>query len=105
MAAVAAAAAAAVPSDGPHDAHACGHAHTRWTPVEGGFPTGIRVNNSLSGNRDELVTAERNHVKFCICGPTVYNFAHLGHARAYLTFDIIRGILKPVSVNLSPSNL
>ncbi len=93
MAAVAAAA-AGVPSDGPHDAHACGHAHTRWTPVEGGFPTGIRVNNSLSGNRDELVTAERNHVKFYICGPTVYNFAHLGHARAYLTFDIIRGILE-----------
>jgi cysteinyl-tRNA synthetase len=32
-------------------------------------------------------------VKAYICGPTVYDSAHLGHARAYITFDIIRRIL------------
>eukprot|EP00946_MAST-07B_sp_MAST-7B-sp1_P002233 g2233.t1 len=68
--------------------------HPRWSPVEGGFPTGIYINNSLTNAKDELVTVERNHVKFYMCGPTVYNFSHLGHARAYLTFDIIRGILE-----------
>ena len=52
------------------------------------------INNSLTNSKDELSTVERNHVKFYICGPTVYNSAHLGHARAYLTFDIIRGILE-----------
>ena len=70
------------------------HEHQRWSKVEGGFPTGIFVNNSLTNSKDELVTIEQNHVKFYMCGPTVYNFAHLGHARAYLTFDIIRGILE-----------
>ena len=70
------------------------HAHgTRWHD-QGNFPTGIMINNSLTNSKDELSTVERNHVKFYICGPTVYNSAHLGHARAYLTFDIIRGILE-----------
>jgi cysteinyl-tRNA synthetase len=77
-----------------HDHAASPCKHPRWSPVEGGFPTGIFINNSLTNARDELVTIERNHVKFYMCGPTVYNFSHLGHARAYLTFDIIRGILE-----------
>jgi cysteinyl-tRNA synthetase len=66
---------------------------TRHHPV-GKYPTGIMINNSLTNSCDELLTVEKNHVKFYICGPTVYNSAHLGHARAYLTFDIIRGILE-----------
>jgi len=33
-------------------------------------------------------------VSFYICGPTVYDSAHLGHARAYITFDILRRILE-----------
>ena len=32
-------------------------------------------------------------VKFYICGPTVYDSAHMGHARAYISFDIIRRVL------------
>ena len=32
-------------------------------------------------------------VKFYICGPTVYDSAHMGHARAYLSFDIVRRVL------------
>jgi cysteinyl-tRNA synthetase len=67
--------------------------NTRWH-AKGKFPTGVFINNSLTNSRDELSTVERNHVKFYICGPTVYNSSHLGHARAYLTFDIIRGILE-----------
>ena len=67
--------------------------HTRHHKV-GQHPTGIMINNSLTNTTSELLTVEQNHVKFYICGPTVYNSAHLGHARAYLTFDIIRGILE-----------
>ena len=37
---------------------------------------------------------EKNHLKFYICGPTVYALSHLGHARAYLTFDIVRRVLE-----------
>ena len=34
------------------------------------------------------------NVSMCVCGPTVYDVAHMGHARAYLTFDIMRRILE-----------
>ena len=73
---------------------------TRWSKPNG-FPTGIFVRNSLCsepGNTTsdlvELVTMEKNHLKFYICGPTVYALSHLGHARAYLTFDIVRRVLE-----------
>ena len=33
-------------------------------------------------------------VSWYICGPTVYDSAHLGHARAYVTFDIVRRIMQ-----------
>jgi cysteinyl-tRNA synthetase len=73
----------------------------RWSKPEG-YPTGIYVRNSLctvgqdATNSDvvELVTMEKNHLKFYICGPTVYALSHLGHARAYLTFDIVRRVLE-----------
>ena len=73
----------------------------RWSKPEG-YPTGIFVRNSLctigqdATNSDivELVTMEKNHLKFYICGPTVYALSHLGHARAYLTFDIVRRVLE-----------
>jgi len=43
-------------------------------------------------------------INWYMCGPTAYDSAHLGHARAYLTFDIIRRILSNYfhyDVNLS----
>ena len=95
---------AAVPTSGgtaPWEAgseHAC--QGERWSQPKG-FPTGIKVRNSLcseAGDRTsdlvELVTMEKNHLKFYICGPTVYALSHLGHARAYLTFDIVRRVLE-----------
>lgn len=42
---------------------------------------------------DQFVPINGNMVKFYICGPTVYDSAHMGHARAYLSFDIVRRVL------------
>jgi len=73
----------------------------RWHPVEGANFTGLKVRNSLVSNDDTaedallpFVVTSPGTVKWYICGPTVYAPSHLGHARAYLTFDIIRGILE-----------
>jgi cysteinyl-tRNA synthetase len=53
----------------------------------------IKIWDSLTGKAVPLTTIDANHIKAYICGPTVYDSAHLGHARTYVTFDIIRRIL------------
>ncbi|TNJ26983.1 Cysteinyl-tRNA synthetase [Giardia muris] len=59
-----------------------------------GYPTSIVVENTLSNKREELRTLRPNRLRVYICGPTVYDSTHLGHARTYVTFDIIRRILE-----------
>ncbi|KAL4192396.1 hypothetical protein AMTRI_Chr06g171760 [Amborella trichopoda] len=56
---------------------------------------GLRIHNSLTANKDLFVTRDGSKlVTWYICGPTVYDSSHLGHARTYVTFDIIRRILE-----------
>ena len=58
------------------------------------FHTGLMVNNSLCNQKVEFITSKGDRtINWYMCGPTVYDSAHLGHARTYLTFDIIRRIL------------
>ena len=58
------------------------------------YRTGLKVNNSLCNEKVEFVTQNGDRtINWYMCGPTVYDSAHLGHARTYLTFDIIRRIL------------
>ncbi|GIQ83361.1 cysteinyl-tRNA synthetase/mycothiol ligase [Kipferlia bialata] len=59
-----------------------------------GFRTGINVSNSLLKKKCELVTQEENKVKWYICGPTVYDCSHMGHARTYVAFDTVRRIME-----------
>jgi cysteinyl-tRNA synthetase len=56
--------------------------------------TGLVVHNSLTRRRDPFVPQQGNRVGMYICGPTVYDSAHIGHARCYVTFDVIRRILE-----------
>lgn len=58
------------------------------------FPTSVWITNSLTGRLEELRTRAPSTVLAYICGPTVYDSTHLGHARTYVTFDIIRRILE-----------
>jgi cysteinyl-tRNA synthetase len=53
----------------------------------------LKVYNSLTKSIVPFKPISGNVVKWYTCGPTVYDSAHLGHARAYVTFDIIRRIL------------
>jgi cysteinyl-tRNA synthetase len=43
----------------------------------------------LSGKLEEFEPLRKNRVGMYVCGPTVYDWAHLGHARTYLAFDVI----------------
>jgi len=49
----------------------------------------LRVFNTMSGKLEEFKPLMEKHVGMYVCGPTVYDWAHLGHARTYLAFDVI----------------
>ena len=52
------------------------------------------VYNTLSREKEKLVPIEDNLVKIYSCGPTVYNYAHIGNLRTYVFMDILRRVLK-----------
>jgi len=54
----------------------------------------IRLYNTLTRKKEEFQTLEPNTVKMYVCGVTVYNDAHVGHAMSALVFDIIRRYLE-----------
>ncbi|HWO22458.1 MAG TPA: class I tRNA ligase family protein [Kofleriaceae bacterium] len=54
----------------------------------------IRLHNTATGELEELRPIEPGVVRFYTCGPTVYNYAHLGNLRTYVSEDIIRRTLE-----------
>ncbi|MDI7268827.1 MAG: cysteine--tRNA ligase [Myxococcota bacterium] len=54
----------------------------------------IRLHNTLTGSKEDLVPREAGRVAMYVCGPTVYDDAHVGHARAYVTFDVLYRFLR-----------
>lgn len=49
----------------------------------------LHIYNTLTRTKEEFVPITPGSVKMYVCGPTVYDLCHLGHGRAYVTFDII----------------
>lgn len=56
--------------------------------------TGLRIYNTLSKKKDILKPIRNKRVNLFVCGPTVYDFAHIGHARTYIIFDCFVKYLK-----------
>ncbi|MBM4247907.1 MAG: cysteine--tRNA ligase [Euryarchaeota archaeon] len=54
----------------------------------------LKVHNTASGELEEFRPAHGNRVHMYVCGPTVYDFCHIGHARSYVAFDTIRRYLE-----------
>ncbi len=54
----------------------------------------IKLYNTLSRRKEELQTIEQGSVKMYVCGPTVYNYIHIGNARAFTMFDVVRHYLQ-----------
>ncbi len=54
----------------------------------------LKIYNTLSNQIEEFKPLEENKVKMYVCGPTVYDHAHLGHARCYITWDTLYRYLK-----------
>lgn len=54
----------------------------------------MKVYNTLTKKKEEFITIEPNKVRMYVCGPTVYNYIHIGNARPYVTFDAVRRYLE-----------
>jgi len=54
----------------------------------------LRVYNTLTGRKEEFVPLQPGKVGMYVCGVTVYDYCHIGHARANIVFDIIYRYLK-----------
>ncbi len=54
----------------------------------------MKLHNTFTDRLEEFKPIEENKVKMYVCGPTVYDNAHLGHARCYITWDVLYRYLK-----------
>ncbi len=50
----------------------------------------MKIHNTLSKKKELFTPIHPNEVRMYVCGPTVYDYAHLGHGRSAVSFDIIR---------------
>ena len=53
----------------------------------------MRVYNSLTRQKEELIPLEDKHFRIYVCGPTVYDYFHLGNARPFVVYDTLRRYL------------
>ena len=49
----------------------------------------LQVYNTLTGKKEEFVPLEPGKVRMYVCGITVYDLCHIGHARSAIVFDVI----------------
>ncbi len=54
----------------------------------------LRIYNSLTRRVEDFVSLEPGHVRMYVCGMTVYDLCHLGHARSMVAFDVVQRWLK-----------
>jgi cysteinyl-tRNA synthetase len=54
----------------------------------------LRLHNTLTGTKEDFEPLEEGHVRMYTCGPTVWNFAHVGNLRAFLFYDLVRRHLR-----------
>lgn len=64
-----------------------------WHAPESSESLKLKLHNSLTRQKDTFIPLDGNNVKWYSCGPTVYDASHMGHARSYISFDILRRVL------------
>ncbi len=61
----------------------------------------IRLFNTLTGKKEDLAPIEGKKIGIYVCGPTVYDSPHLGHARAAVMFDVMTRFLKLIGYDVT----
>jgi cysteinyl-tRNA synthetase len=55
---------------------------------------GLRLYNTLTRTKEDFVPIDATNVRMYVCGPTVYDFAHIGNARPVIVFDVLYRLLR-----------
>ncbi len=58
--------------------------------------TTIKLHNSMSRQKEVFAPIDPNNVRMYLCGPTVYDRAHIGNARNVIMFDVLFRLLRQV---------
>ena len=64
-------------------------------------PNNLHVTNTLTRRREKFEPLSPPHVGMYVCGPTVYGDAHLGHAKSYISFDVIVRYLRHLGYDVT----
>ncbi len=56
----------------------------------------LRLYNTLTRTKETFVPADPRHVRMYVCGPTVYDYAHIGNARPAIVFDVLYRLLRHI---------
>ena len=64
-----------------------------WEPPKNTSEVRLELFNSLTRKKEVFVPQNGKRVTWYNCGPTVYDASHMGHARTYLSFDILRRVM------------
>ena len=54
----------------------------------------LKIYNTLTRKKEEFVPLKKGEVSMYVCGPTVYNYIHIGNARPFIIFEVVRRFLK-----------
>jgi len=54
----------------------------------------MKIYNTMTKTKEDLIPIDQNEMKIYVCGPTVYNFFHIGNARPFVVFDTLRKYLE-----------
>ena len=56
----------------------------------------LRLHDTLTKEKRAFVPLDPNNVRMYVCGPTVYDFAHIGNARPVIVFDVLFRLLRHI---------
>jgi len=54
----------------------------------------LKIYNTLTRKKEEFIPLKKGEASIYVCGPTVYNYIHIGNARPFIIFEVVRRFLE-----------
>ena len=54
----------------------------------------LKITNTLSRTKEKFVPIDQENIRMYVCGPTIYDYPHVGNARPLIVFDVLFRLLK-----------